>query len=139
MSISFRSMTGLVSALCLAAGVAHAQSSEYGEALFNKNCAVCHGAQGKGDGPVSMLFRDQPRNLRILAAENNGAFPFSEVYQAIDGRRNIDGHGTTAMPVWGALFEAEALPQTFHPGVEAKEIVQTRILALVYYLQSIQQ
>ena len=43
------------------------------------------------------------------------------------------------MPVWGDLFMTEALPKTVHPGVSADAIVQGRILALVYYIQSIQQ
>ncbi len=33
----------------------------------------------------------------------------------------------------------EAGPNTFHPGVDAEEIVQGRILSLVYYLQTIQE
>jgi len=43
------------------------------------------------------------------------------------------------MPIWGNIFLAEALPKTIHPGVNAEEIVQARILNLVYYLQSIQK
>lgn len=116
-----------------------AQDTGYGEALFQENCAVCHGAMGAGDGPVAELFAQRPKNLKMLAKENNGAFPFSEVYQSINGRRDITAHGNTEMPIWGDLFMEEALPSTFHPGVTAEDIVQGRILGLVYYLQSVQE
>lgn len=132
-------ITSMLMTAGIAAGPAGAQESDYGRSLFAQNCAVCHGAEGAGDGPVADLFAQRPRNLKLLAEENGKAFPFSEVYQAINGRRDIAGHGTSEMPVWGALFEADALPKTVHPGIDAEEIVQTRILALVYFLQSIQE
>lgn len=118
---------------------AQAQPAMIGEALFQENCAVCHGAAGAGDGPVADLFAQKPRNLQLLAKENNGAFPFSETYQAIDGTRQIGAHGNSEMPVWGDLFADEANPHTFHPGIDTREIVQGRILSLVYYLQTVQQ
>ncbi|NNE80868.1 MAG: cytochrome c [Silicimonas sp.] len=121
------------------AGTAQAQETTFGKASFDRNCAVCHGANGAGDGIVAELFEQRPRNLRSLAKDNNGVFPFSEVYQAINGRRDIRGHGSSEMPIWGDLFSEEALPMTFHPGVSAEELVQGRILSLVYYLQSIQE
>lgn len=69
---------------------------------------------------------------------NDGVFPFSEVYQTIDGRREVKGHASSEMPIWGDHFMADALPKTFHPGLNAEMIVQGRILSLVYYLQTIQ-
>ena len=116
-----------------------AQDDGYGALLFRENCSVCHGEMGGGDGPVADLFQQRPSDLRHLAKENNNIFPFSEVYQSIDGRREVKAHGTTQMPVWGRLFMTDALPKTVHPGVTAEDIVQGRILGLVYYLQSIQQ
>jgi mono/diheme cytochrome c family protein len=118
---------------------ATAQQALIGEALFGENCAVCHGPAGAGDGQMAEFFAQKPRNLQTLAKENNGAFPFSEVYQSIDGTRAIGGHGSSEMPVWGDLFMVEASPHTVHPGVDADEIVQGRILALVHYLQTVQQ
>ena len=43
------------------------------------------------------------------------------------------------MPVWGDVFMVEALPKEVHPGVTAKNLVEARMLALTYYIQSIQQ
>jgi mono/diheme cytochrome c family protein len=132
--------SGVVS-IGVSAVPANAQSDEamFGKALFVENCAACHGADAMGSGPVAVLFAEQPRDLRVLSKKNNGIFPFSDVYQSINGRREIAGHGTTDMPVWGDLFMIEAGPNTFHPGVDAEEIVQGRILSLVYYLQTIQE
>ncbi|SHG92790.1 cytochrome c [Marivita hallyeonensis] len=123
----------------LAALPAFAQDTGYGQALFQSNCSVCHGPTGAGDGPVAELFSQRPSNLQHLAKENNNTFPFSEVYQSINGRRDITAHGNSEMPIWGNYFLEDALPQTFHPGVTAEDIVQGRILALVYYLQSVQE
>lgn len=128
-----------MAAVVLGAGSATAQDFTYGKRMFEENCAVCHGPVGAGDGPVAGLFAQRPRNLKLLAKDNGGVFPFSEVYQSIDGRRDITAHGNTEMPIWGDFFMAEAYPETIHPGVTADEIVQGRILGLVYYLQSIQE
>jgi len=118
---------------------ATAQDMGYGKSLFKDNCAVCHGMVGAGDGPVADLFAQRPGNLTELSKANNGAFPFSEVYQSINGRRDITAHGNSEMPIWGDLFLQDALPATVHPGVSAEDVVQGRILALTYYLQSIQE
>ncbi|MDU8912008.1 cytochrome c [Aestuariicoccus sp. MJ-SS9] len=126
-----------VMALAAAQG-ASAQDFTYGEQMFRQNCAVCHGDNAEGDGPVAELFAQKPANLRELSKGNGGAFPFSEVYQSIDGRRQVKAHGVSEMPVWGDLLMEEAYPATIHPGVTAEDIVQGRVLALVYYLQSIQ-
>lgn len=122
----------------LTAVPASAQEIAIGRDSFGRSCAACHGPDGAGDGPVGALLAQPPANLRKLAERNNGAFPFSQVYQSIDGRRNITAHGQSDMPIWGDIFAVEALPKTVHPGVSADEIVQGRILALVYYIQSIQ-
>jgi mono/diheme cytochrome c family protein len=118
---------------------AAAQEMEVGMREFILRCAACHGPRGQGDGPVAPMLKQQPKDLRHLARENDGRFPFVEVYQAIDGRREIRGHGSTEMPVWGDYFEEEAVARALPPGLDARQIVQGRILSLVYYLQAIQQ
>ena len=35
----------------------------HGRALFKTNCALCHGPQGKGDGPAGMSLNPRPRNF----------------------------------------------------------------------------
>lgn len=36
---------------------------EYGKKFFHTNCAMCHGEEGKGDGPAGMALNPRPRNL----------------------------------------------------------------------------
>lgn len=35
----------------------------HGLAVYKTNCAVCHGNEGKGDGPAGMALQPPPRNL----------------------------------------------------------------------------
>lgn len=36
---------------------------EYGHKVFQTNCAMCHGAEGKGDGAAGAALNPKPRNL----------------------------------------------------------------------------
>ena len=118
--------------------VAAAQSIEFGKTLFTQNCASCHGAEGAGDGPVAVYIEPKPSDLGMLASANGGVFPFGDVWASI-AEGSQSAHGTSMMPVWGDLFMEEALPKQVHPGISGKDIVEARMLALTYYLQSIQK
>jgi mono/diheme cytochrome c family protein len=44
-----------------------------GRALYEANgCATCHGAEGRGDGPVTRTLHSSPRDFRDPAAFVNG-------------------------------------------------------------------
>jgi mono/diheme cytochrome c family protein len=43
--------------------VRSAESIEQGKQLFQKFCAVCHGAEGKGDGPAANGLNPKPSDL----------------------------------------------------------------------------
>ena len=129
---------GLAAAVCFTTG-AVAQDLMLAEWTYKDNCAACHGLDGKGDGPATDVLTTKPTNLTALASQNDGIYPFGRVYQVIDGRVSVAGHGTTDMPIWGNYFRAEALPATRHPGISAEEVVQGRILGLVYYIQTLQE
>ena len=112
-----------------------------GKREFARNCAMCHGAGGRGDGVMATLdlLTNPPPNLTRISKRHNGAFPFSKIYRIIDGRTPVEGYNTPDMPIWGEAFlrEASATPSAQTP--EAEERVKNRILALVYYLQTIQE
>lgn len=110
-----------------------------GKSEFQTRCALCHGLEGRADGHVTELFEAKPRTLTKLKESNGGLFPFSEVYQMIDGRKMPKPHGTNEMPIWGDYFMEDALLDRGVNKRDAQHIVQGRILSVVYYLQSIQE
>ncbi|HEY0834468.1 MAG TPA: cytochrome c [Azospirillum sp.] len=114
-----------------------AKDEPIGQAEFIKNCAVCHGRQGKGDGPLADQLAKRPASLAGIAKRNNGVFPAEYVYQLIDGRQMISAHGTKDMPVWGERFHALSTEEVWPWGSE--QIVRGRILELVFYVQSLQE
>jgi mono/diheme cytochrome c family protein len=106
-----------------------------GAAEYMNACASCHGAEGKGDGPLAELMTVSMPDLTQLSAENDGVFPMFDVIQVIDGRTGIRGHGYP-MPVWGGRFKA----QEMNAGDYSAEIVtRGRILSLALYIESLQE
>ena len=108
-----------------------------GELEFQHSCAICHGEDGKGDGPYSFALVFKPADLTQLLIENNGQFPFLETYLIIDGREIMKSHGSRLMPIWGDRYSQEAWSEV-SPRY-AKTLVRGRILELLLYLYSIQE
>jgi len=106
-----------------------------GKNVYNKNCAVCHGREAKGDGGAVSVLTVKPADLTQIAKKNGGEFPFWKVYGIIDGRQEVKAHGTRDMPIWGEEFRLQIGSGT--PTAESE--VRGRILELVYFLQSIQE
>lgn len=104
-----------------------------GEENFMRYCAACHGDGGRGDGPVASAIAKPVPDLTRIAARRDGKFPRQIIKNAIDGRWQIDAHGTQQMPVWGFEFWiSEGAGDFSEPRVD-------RILdRLVDYLASIQ-
>jgi len=122
-------------------GMASAETRDIGETEFQSNCASCHGIDGKGDGPLNKDLKIPSADLTILSKKNGGVFPFNSIYEVIDGRKEIRGHGSREMPVWGYRFGP--LPRVtddylLSPFLSAELIVRTRILAIIDYLDRIQ-
>jgi len=42
---------------------AQGQNSTNGRDVFRTRCAMCHGAEGRGDGPAGAAFNPRPTNL----------------------------------------------------------------------------
>jgi mono/diheme cytochrome c family protein len=119
-------------------GFASAQPREViagGELEYQRNCVVCHGVEERGDGIMAKYLTVRPANLRQLAKNNGGKFPFWEVYHKIDGQTEVRAHGTREMPVWGDRFLAEAGSD----GKSALTQAAGRILSLTFYLEHIQE
>jgi hypothetical protein len=104
-----------------------------GKVEYQQYCATCHGSEGEGDGPLAGLLKKKPADLTQLRGKNNGQFPFWRVYRTVDGREEVMAHGVRTMPVWGSHFLSEEGGAPLD-----EERVLGRILALVYYLESLQ-
>ena len=133
-------MSGTLAVLTLGLGSAQRVSAQEqvvltsGKLEYQQYCATCHGPAGKGNGPMSDLWKKAPADLTQLSKKNNGQYPFWRVYRTIDGREEVASHGPRAMPVWGQHFLAQA------GGAALDEhAVLGRILALVYYVESLQE
>jgi mono/diheme cytochrome c family protein len=107
--------------------------AELGEPVFRSYCASCHGLDGRGNGPAASALNVPPADLRRIAAHRGGHFPDAEIARKIDGRFDIDAHGTREMPVWGTAFGADI------PEAElAESVTRGRLAVLIEYLKSIQ-
>ena len=76
-----------------------------GASLFQAHCAVCHGRDAKGGGPMAPSLKVSPPDLTRIAVRNSSHFPLARVQKIIAGEVPIPaGHGTREMPVWGPVF-----------------------------------
>ena len=83
-----------------------------GPALYQAYCAVCHGTDARGDGPIAMSFKLPPPDLSRIAARNGGVYPIARVERVISGEEQLPGgHGMRTMPVWGPIFSQIGLDQ----------------------------
>jgi mono/diheme cytochrome c family protein len=63
-----------------------------GRQLFQKNCAVCHGAEGRGDGVAASGLSKRPEDLSRIAPPP--IFPDGVVaYRIIHGKRTMPAFG----------------------------------------------
>ena len=76
-------------------------------------------------------MKRRPADLTEITKRNLGIFPSDRVFQTIDGRKPVKGHGGPDMPVWGDAFARAA-------DGGGEEAVRNRIQSLVAYLESIQ-
>ena len=54
--------------------VANADMVAHGQKIFAQNCAMCHGAEGKGDGAAGASLNPKPRNLVEGPWKKGGGF-----------------------------------------------------------------
>ena len=80
----------------------------HGRALYDKHCAECHGAEGKGDGPGAAYLAPGPRDFasgkyKIRSTETGTVPTDDDLIQSV--RVGLYG---TAMPGWdGILSDAD--------------------------------
>jgi mono/diheme cytochrome c family protein len=91
----------IASATGMPARVSARGDIEKGSVTFILNCAVCHGMDGKAQGPLADALKVSPVDLTLLAARHNGQFPVAKVSDVI---RN--GGAVLASRLRGAHFWA---------------------------------
>ena len=74
----------------------------------------------------------------MLAKKNNGVFPFSRVYEFIDGTQAVKAHGPREMPIWGADYVVKGAEYYVDVPFNAEIYVRGRILALTEYVYRLQ-
>ncbi len=120
-----------------------AQAFDVGKNEYLTNCAACHGAAGKGNGPVAKHLKTPVPDLTVLSKNNAaGMFPVNHVWGVIDGRALFTAHGSKAMPVWGkeyTVLKQAGVYGPFAAAMNTQNFVNGRILALIGYIESIQQ
>jgi mono/diheme cytochrome c family protein len=75
-----------------------------GAYAFRTYCASCHGADARGEGPLTDSLRFRPPDLTLITKRNGGEFPTEKVVRIVDGRNPLKGHGGPDMPIWGDAF-----------------------------------
>lgn len=102
-----------------------------GADLFRFYCGSCHGADGRGHGPVASSLRTAPSDLTALSRRHDGSFPRHDVelYLTGDEPRPVAAHGSKAMPVWGPIFRA------LDPDDRTRRV---RVANIVAYIEAMQ-
>ena len=108
---------------------------------FNTYCSVCHGRDAKGRGPVAKELKTPPADLTRISARADGVFPEDAVFKTIEGLDMPLAHGTSEMPIWGALFVRQAVGEgvLIEDAKTAARVATDRIKRLVKYLETIQE
>ncbi len=128
----------LGAALVAAPALGYAQQPvDIGKREYVNSCAVCHGDNGKGDGPLGGFLNKAPTDLTTIQKNNMGVFPFDRVYEVIDGRQAAAFHGTRDMPVWGKWYSIEG-EGDFYGLSNVESSVRGRTIALIGYIYTLQ-
>ena len=106
-----------------------------GAEMFKTYCAVCHGADAKGDGPAATALKVPPADLTTLAKRHDGNYPDAYVITVLTkGLQNSKAHGSADMPIWGSLFGSIGGASKMQDSPEVK----LRISNLSSYIKSLQ-
>ena len=89
-----------------------------GKAIYQVSCAVCHGAQAKGDGPAAFTLVPRPVNLQLHVPQHAPGEVFYWISTGIPG---------TAMPAW----------QDIDPATGKARISDEDRWSIIRYLQAL--
>jgi len=72
-----------------------------GKVVFEKLCVICHGAQGKGDGPAGQMMMPRPTDFTSPKIKGK---PDSDLFKSIQ-----DGRPPTTMPAFKEQLSAQQI------------------------------
>jgi mono/diheme cytochrome c family protein len=101
-----------------------------GAAIFQRQCAPCHGMDGRGHGPESTRLKQSLPDLTLISQRNGGKFPFEQTKKLIAGKQSAPVHGNREMPLWGPIFHQVEADQDWG---------EVRLDAITRQVESIQQ
>lgn len=107
-----------------------------GRRLFVENCAMCHGPDATGNGPVARSLNPPPKDLTLIRARHDGSFPRAKVLSILDGYTRVDLPGQN-MPEFGDLLRGDLIPLDTGDGILTP--TPRKLVALLEYLESIQK
>lgn len=140
----------LIVAIMLATNaMVQAQDLDNGRIEFLSKCAGCHGADGKGRGPMTSKLKRKPTDLTALAKNNNDVFSTEAIAAVVDGRGAVR-HRRLEMPIWGCrqgpppgrqrnTYQPKPIDSLLDMPCDSEEATRKRILEIVEYLRRIQE
>ncbi len=106
-------------------------STVEGAKIFQYRCAVCHGIDGRGHGPDSVVLTHQVPDLTLISQRSAGKFPYQRVKDAIVGEKTgLLSQRNREMPIWGPIF---------HEVESDQDWGEVRLEAVTKHVESIQQ
>ena len=95
------------------AGSTWAADPAAGKALFEANCASCHGVSGKGDGPVGSALNPPPRDFTVgefkFDANGNGTPGEDEDIVLVIQKGAMAYGGSALMAPWPTLSDDQVV------------------------------
>lgn len=125
----------LFAAGCVAPGADGAREpNPTGKEIYDAQCAACHGAEGRGDGPLAQRLDRRPADLTQLPG--GGAFPRAHVMGYVDGYFRDDAG--EVMPQFGPqMAEGELVPNDIGDGILTP--TPKALIRVADYVESLQK
>jgi mono/diheme cytochrome c family protein len=107
------------------------RSTVEGVKIFQYHCAVCHGVDGRGHGPDSVVLKHPVPDLTLISQRSGGKFPYKRVKGIVEGTESGPlAQSDREMPIWGPIF---------HEVESDQDWGEVRLDAITKHMESIQQ
>ena len=104
-----------------------------GQDTYMSYCVTCHGKSGQGNGPLAEDLPVAPSDLTLLAAWNDGVFPYSGVMARVYGYPG-QFH---VMPEFGPILEGPTVMWRDENGATVE--TPRALLDLARYMETLQR